>query len=208
MQRRPLGRTGLEVPPIMLGGNVFGWTADEARSFRILDAAFDAGLNFIDTADIYSRWVAGHAGGESETIVGKWLVKTGNRQKVILATKVGMDMGNGNAGLAPQYIERAVEGSLRRLQTDYIDLYQSHQDDPNTPLQDTLEAFGRLIEQGKVRFIGASNYSGGRLREALERPAGALALPGTKRCSPATICSIASRTKPNWRRWRLSTGWV
>jgi aryl-alcohol dehydrogenase-like predicted oxidoreductase len=168
MRKRPLGRTGLEVPVIMLGGNVFGWTVDEEQSFRILDAAFDAGLNFIDTADTYSRWVPGNTGGDSEAIIGKWLARTGNRNKVIIATKVGMDMGNGNVGLAPDYIERAVEGSLRRLQTDHIDLYQAHKDDPETPLEETLHAFARLIEKGRVRFIGASNYTGARLRAALE----------------------------------------
>lgn len=152
----------------MLGGNVFGWTVDESDSFRLLDAALDAGLNFIDTADVYSRWIPGHVGGESETILGKWFARGGKRDRVILATKVGMDMGDGKQGLAPKYIEQAVEASLRRLQTDRIDLYQSHKDDDKTRLEDTLAAFDRLIEQGKVRFIGASNYSGARLREAME----------------------------------------
>jgi aryl-alcohol dehydrogenase-like predicted oxidoreductase len=166
--KRKLGNTGIEVPPIMLGGNVFGWTVDEANSFRLLDAAFDNGLNFIDTADVYSRWVPGHVGGESETILGKWFARSGKRDQVILATKVGMDMGDGKHGLAPKYIEQAVEASLRRLQTDRIDLYQAHKDDENTPLEETLGAFDRLMKQGKVRFIGASNYSGARLRQALE----------------------------------------
>jgi aryl-alcohol dehydrogenase-like predicted oxidoreductase len=157
----------LEVPVIMLGGNVFGWTVDEAASFRLLDAALDAGLNFVDTADVYSRWIPGHAGGESETIIGKWFARSGKRDKVIIATKAGMDMGDGKQGLAPKYIAEAVEASLRRLQTDRIDLYQSHKDDDKTPLEDTLEAYDRLVKQGKVRFIGASNYSGARLREAL-----------------------------------------
>lgn len=168
MKLRTLGRTGLHVPPIMLGGNVFGWTVPETESLRLLDLALDNGLNFIDTADVYSRWAPGHQGGESEAILGKWLARNGKRHQVVLATKVGMDMGEGKSGLSPQYIEQAVEDSLRRLQTDYIDLYQSHKDDPATPLADTLGAFGRLIEQGKVRYIGASNYSGPRLREALE----------------------------------------
>ena len=152
----------------MLGGNVFGWTVNEADSFRLLDAALDAGLNFIDTADVYSRWIPGHVGGESETILGKWFARGGKRDKVIIATKLGMDMGDGKQGLAPKYIEEAVEASLRRLQTDRIDLYQSHKDDDKTPLEDTLAAFDRLIQQGKVRFIGASNYKGNRQREAME----------------------------------------
>jgi len=152
----------------MLGGNVFDWTLNEADSFRLLDAAFDAGLTFIDTADVYSRWIPGHVGGESEAVLGKWFARSGKRDKVFIATKVGMDMGDGRQGLAPKYIVEAVEASLRRLQTDRIDLYQSHKDDDKTPLEDTLGAFDRLIEQGKVRFIGASNYNGARLREALE----------------------------------------
>src|SRR5580658_8614409 len=168
MQKRKLGNTGVEVPPIMLGGNVFGWTVNEADSFRLLDAAFDVGLDFIDTADVYSRWIPGHVGGESETILGKWFARSGKRDQVIIATKLGMDMGDGKRGLAPKYIAEAVEASLRRLRTDRIDLYQSHKDDEKTPLEDTLAAFDRLIQQGKVRFIGASNYNGARLRAALE----------------------------------------
>jgi aryl-alcohol dehydrogenase-like predicted oxidoreductase len=168
MQKRKLGHTGIEVPVVMLGGNVFGWTVDEAESFRLLDAAFDAGLNFIDTADVYSRWLPGHTGGESETILGKWFARSGKRDQVFIATKVGMDMGDGRQGLAPKYIAEAAEASLRRLQTDRIDLYQSHKDDEKTPLEDTLAAFDHLVKQGKVRVIGASNYSGTRLREALE----------------------------------------
>jgi len=152
----------------MLGGNVFGWTLDEAKSFRILDAAFDAGLTFIDTADIYSTWVPGNTGGESETIIGKWFARTGKRHRVTIATKIGMDMGGGKKGLAARYMEQAVEDSLRRLKTDRIDLFQSHQDDPSVPLEETLKAFDATIQKGKVRFIGASNYSGARLREALE----------------------------------------
>lgn len=174
MRTRHLGKSPLEVPVVTLGGNVFGWTLNENDSHRVLDAALDAGLNFIDTADLYSRWVPGHTGGESETIIGKWLRSGGKRQRVILATKLGMDLGNGKVGLAPAYIERAVEDSLTRLETDYIDLYQAHQDDPQTPLEETLRAFERLIESGKVRYIGASNYNGARLREAMDtaRPAG------------------------------------
>jgi aryl-alcohol dehydrogenase-like predicted oxidoreductase len=152
----------------MLGGNVFDWTVNEADSFRLLDAAFDRGLTFIDTADVYSKWIPGHVGGESETIIGKWFVRSGKRDQVFIATKLGMDMGDGKQGLAPKYIAEAVEASLRRLQTDRIDLYQSHKDDEKTPLEETLAAFDRLIKQGKVRFIGASNYTGARLREALE----------------------------------------
>jgi len=168
MQKRKLARTGVEVPVIMLGGNVFDWTVNETDSFRLLDAAFDKGLTFIDTADVYSRWIPGHVGGESETILGKWFARSGKRDQVFIATKLGMDMGDGKQGLAPKYIAEAVEASLRRLQTDRIDLYQSHKDDEKTPLEDTLAAFDRLIKQGKVRFIGASNYTGARLREALE----------------------------------------
>ena len=168
MDLRTLGRSPLKVSPVCLGGNVFGWTVDEPTSFSILDAWLDAGFNFIDTADVYSRWAPGHVGGESETIIGKWLKAGGKRDSVILATKVGMDMGDGRIGLQPAYIRRAVEDSLRRLQTDYIDLYQAHQDDASTPLEDTLQAFGELVEQGKVRVIGASNYTAPRLQEALE----------------------------------------
>lgn len=171
MRKVKLANTQMEVPPVMLGGNVFGWTIDEAASLRILDAALDMGLNFIDTADIYSRWVPGHSGGESETILGKWLASDGKRNRVILATKVGMDMGEGKTGLKASYIAQAAEDSLRRLRTDRIDLYQSHQDDAGTPLEETLGAFGALVTAGKVRAIGASNYSGARLREAMETSA-------------------------------------
>jgi aryl-alcohol dehydrogenase-like predicted oxidoreductase len=165
---RSLGRSGISIPPLMFGGNVFGWTADEARSFALLDALLDAGFNAIDTADVYSRWVPGHHGGESETIIGKWLASRGVRDRVVIATKVGMDLGAGKAGLSPDWIARAAEDSLRRLQTDYIDLYQAHTDDQGTPLEDTLAAFGRLIESGKVRAIGASNYTAPRLQAALD----------------------------------------
>jgi aryl-alcohol dehydrogenase-like predicted oxidoreductase len=168
MDYRTLGRSPLKVSPICLGGNVFGWTVDERTSFSILDAWLDAGFNFVDTADVYSRWVPGHTGGESETIIGKWLKAGGKRDRVIIATKVGMDMGDGKVGLKPAYIRQAVEDSLRRLQTDRIDLYQAHKDDESTPLEETLEAFGTLVKEGKVRVIGASNYSAPRLNEALE----------------------------------------
>jgi aryl-alcohol dehydrogenase-like predicted oxidoreductase len=168
MHHRPLGRSALQVSPLCFGGNVFGWTADEATSFSLLDAWVEAGFNFIDTADVYSRWAPGHAGGESETVIGKWLKRSGKRSQVIIATKVGNDMGNGKVGLKPSYIRRAVEDSLRRLQTDCIDLYQSHKDDEGTPLEETLEVFAHLIKTGKVRVIGASNYTAPRLRQALE----------------------------------------
>jgi len=165
---RKLGNSGLEITPLMFGGNIFGWTVDEETSFQLLDAFVDAGLNAIDTADIYSRWVPGNQGGESETIIGNWLKKTGKRDKVIIATKLGIDMGDGKKGLSKDYILRAVEDSLRRLQTDVIDLYQSHTDDQETPLEETLSAYDTLIKAGKVRAIGASNYNGARLREARE----------------------------------------
>jgi aryl-alcohol dehydrogenase-like predicted oxidoreductase len=168
MDYRPLGRSALQVSPLCFGGNVFGWTADEATSFSLLDAWVDAGFNFIDTADVYSRWAPGHTGGESETVIGKWLRRSGKRSKVIIATKVGNDMGDGKAGLKPAYIRQAVEDSLRRLQVDCIDLYQSHKDDESTPIEETLEAFAHLIKTGKVRAIGASNYTAPRLQQALE----------------------------------------
>ena len=168
MTTRKLGASGLEVPPLCLGGNVFGWTADEKTSFSILDALVAAGFNFIDTADVYSRWIPGHHGGESETILGKWMKRSGNRDKVIIATKVGMDMGPNERGLSKTYIFSAVERSLERLQTDYIDLYQSHRDDPAVPLEETLGAYQDLIHQGKVRAIGASNYTAERLAAAFD----------------------------------------
>jgi aryl-alcohol dehydrogenase-like predicted oxidoreductase len=168
MSLRPLGRSSLLVSPLCFGGNVFGWTADEKTSFSLLDAWLDAGFNFVDTADVYSRWAPGHAGGESEVVLGKWLRQSGKRNKVVLATKVGMDMGDGKVGLKPAYIRQAVEDSLRRLQTDHIDLYQAHQDDQDTPLEETLEAFAALIQEGKVRVIGASNYGAARLQQALD----------------------------------------
>jgi aryl-alcohol dehydrogenase-like predicted oxidoreductase len=168
MDTRALGRSGLQVSRICLGGNVFGWTVDEPMSFRLLDAWVDAGMNFVDTADVYSRWVPGHAGGESETIIGKWLKTSGKRNKIVLATKVGKPMGDHDKGLSKAYIRRAVEASLRRLQTDVIDLYQSHDDDPATPLEETLATFADLIREGKVRAIGASNHTAERLALALD----------------------------------------
>jgi aryl-alcohol dehydrogenase-like predicted oxidoreductase len=168
MQKRQLGKSSLQVPILCLGGNVFGWTVDERESFRLLDAALDARLNFIDTADVYSRWVGGHEGGESETVLGKWFARSGRRSQVVLATKLGFEMGDNKKGLSRKYIAEAVEASLRRLQTDYIDLYQAHTDDKETPLEETLSAFDTLVDQGKVRVIGASNYSGARLKEAIQ----------------------------------------
>ena len=168
MEYQKLGTSSLNVSPICFGGNVFGWTATEKDSFRILDAFLDAGFNFIDTADVYSRWADGNEGGESEIILGKWLKSRGQRGKIVLATKFGMDMGSGKVGLSPVYMAAAVEASLRRLQTDYIDLYQSHKDDDGTSVAATLEAYAKLIEQGKVREIGASNFAANRLREALD----------------------------------------
>ncbi|HSW20123.1 MAG TPA: aldo/keto reductase [Ramlibacter sp.] len=163
---RQLGRSGLQVSPIAFGGNVFGWTADERTSFSLLDAWIDAGFNFVDTADVYSQWAPGHQGGESETIIGKWLKGGGQRDRVVLATKVGKPMPGGK-GLRPAWIRSAVEDSLRRLHTDCIDLYQSHDDDADTPLADTLGAYADLIRAGKIRAIGASNHSAARLAEAL-----------------------------------------
>ncbi|WP_430391612.1 aldo/keto reductase [Dyella sp. 20L07] len=166
MNLRTLGRSSLTVAPLAFGGNVFGWSADEQRSFELLDAFVDAGFNLIDTADVYSAWVPGNRGGESETIIGKWLKRSGKRDKVVIATKVAK--WGEHPGLSPMNINQAVEGSLKRLQTDHIDLYQAHEDDASVPLHETLEAFGKLIEQGKVRAIGASNYGADRFGEALK----------------------------------------
>jgi len=160
----------LSAAPLVLGGNVFGWTADEATSFAILDRFVDLGFNLVDTANSYSTWVPGHAGGESEAIIGKWLEKSGKRDRVLIATKVGMPM-QGEEGLKPAQVERHVEASLKRLRTDRIDLYQTHKDDPETPVEETLEALGRLVKAGKVRAIGASQYGPERLRESLDAAA-------------------------------------
>ena len=168
MEKRQLGQSSLYVTPITVGGNVFGWTADEKASFALMDAFVGAGFNFIDSADVYSRWHPGNQGGESEAIIGKWLKARGNRDKVIIATKLGIEMGPGKKGLSRAYMFQAVEDSLRRLQTDYIDLYQSHRDDPETPIAETLGAYQDLIKQGKVRAIGASNFTAERLAESLE----------------------------------------
>lgn len=165
MIKRRLGQSPLEVAPLAFGGNVFGWSADEPRSFELLDAFVDAGFNLIDTADVYSAWVPGNHGGESEAIIGRWLTHSGKRDQVLLATKVGK--WSEHPGLSPVNIRQAVEASLQRLRTDHIDLYQAHEDDASVPLTETLGAFGRLIEEGKVRVIGASNYGADRLTEAL-----------------------------------------
>ena len=167
MDKRPLGASGLRAAPLALGGNVFGWTADEKASFAILDRFIDAGFGLLDTANAYSRWVPGHAGGESETIIGRWLAQGGRRDRVILATKVGMEMGGQPKSLKRAVIEKHAEDSLERLQTDRIDLYQTHVDDPDTPVDESLEALDRLVKAGKVRVIGASQYSPERLRESL-----------------------------------------
>jgi len=168
MEKRALGTSGIKVNPIAFGGNVFGWTIDEKQSFKLLDAFVDGGLDLIDTADVYSAWVPGNKGGESETIIGNWLKKSGKRNKVVIATKVGKPMGPGKSGLSKNYITKAVEESLKRLQTDHIDLYQSHDDDKGTPLTETLATYTELIKQGKIRAIGASNYGADRLKQALE----------------------------------------
>jgi aryl-alcohol dehydrogenase-like predicted oxidoreductase len=168
-KQRSLGASGLSLSPLVLGGNVFGWTIDQKRSFEILDAFVAAGFNAIDTADSYSRWVPGHQGGESETVIGNWLkTNPGKRARVLIFTKVGSDMGEGRKGLSAAWIERAAEDSLRRLQTDHIDLYQSHWPDPATPIEETLGAFERLLRKGKVRAIGASNLDVSQLSQALK----------------------------------------
>jgi aryl-alcohol dehydrogenase-like predicted oxidoreductase len=192
MQHRNLGRSGIAVPPIVFGGNVFGWTLDKAASFRILDRLVDAGLTAIDTADVYSAWVPGNQGGESEAIIGEWIAARGARSKVTILTKVGMQMGPRDAagngpkhavGLSRHWIMESLDASLKRLRTDVIDLYQAHKDDPETPLEETLAAFAELIEAGKVRAIGASNYTAPRLREALETSA-RLGLPRYETMQP------------------------
>ncbi|XWW44255.1 aldo/keto reductase [Fibrella sp. USSR17] len=168
MEQRTIGSSTLSVAPLAFGGNVFGWTANEATSYQLLDAFVDTGFNLIDTADVYSHWVPGNQGGESETIIGKWLKKTGKRDQIVLATKLGSKMAPDKKGLSKAYVAQAVEDSLRRLQTDYIDLYQSHYDDLDTPIEETLDGFSQLIKAGKVRFIGASNFTPDRLRESME----------------------------------------
>jgi len=167
MNKRDLGRSGLSIGPLVLGGNVFGWTTDEARSFQVLDGFIDAGFNLVDTADVYSRWASGNKGGESETVIGNWLKKSGKRNRVLIASKVGKEMGPGKKGLSAKYMTGALHDSLNRLQTDHIDLYQAHEDDPHTPLEESLEAFSQWIKAGKIRAIGASNFTAARLEAAL-----------------------------------------
>lgn len=206
MKHRPLGRSGLTVPPLCFGCNVFGWTVDEASSFRLLDTVLDQGLTFLDTADVYSRWVPGHHGGESETIIGKWMKTRGNRDRIILATKVGMDMGGGNVGLKPDYIARAVEDSLRRLQTDIIDLYQSHKDDETTPQEETLAAYDKLIKAGKIRRSAPRTFrqSGSRARWILPKRTGC---PAMRACSPNTAWrnDRAMKARCNASAWRTTS---
>jgi aryl-alcohol dehydrogenase-like predicted oxidoreductase len=168
MNKKPLGNSGMAVPPLIFGGNVFGWTADEATSFALLDSLMEAGFNAIDTAEAYSYWAPGHRGGESETVIGNWLHRRGGRDHILIFSKVGLLPTTNDPSLSSRNIMRAVEDSLRRLRTDYIDLYQAHRDDETTTLDETLEAFARLIEAGKVRAIGASNYTAARLGQALD----------------------------------------
>jgi len=167
-QKRKLGLSSLQVSPLCFGGNVFGWTVPEPTAFQLLDAFTDAGFNFVDTADVYSKWIPGNQGGESETIIGNWFRKTGKRAQLVLATKVGMMTPSGEKKLSRSTILKCVDDSLRRLQTDYIDLYQAHQDDDETPLEETLETFDSLVKAGKVRTLGASNFSAARLGASLK----------------------------------------
>ena len=183
MIKRRLGNSSLEIGPLVFGGNVFGWTADEPTSFKLLDAFVASGLNMIDTADVYSKWIPGHVGGESETVIGNWLAQRGGRDKVLIATKLGVEIGPGEQGLSKAYMTKAVERSLARLKTDYIDLYQAHRDDTETPMEETLSAFGELIKSGKVRAIGASNFKADRLAEAL-RISAARGLPRYESLQP------------------------
>ena len=166
--RRPLGRSGLSTRPLALGGNVFGWTVDEDGSHAVLDRFIDAGFSLVDTADVYSKWVPGHAGGESETVIGNWLKRRGGRERILIATKVGGEIRPGKQGLSAAHIRDAVDASLQRLQTDYIDLYQAHYDDQAVGFDETLGEFARLIEEGKIRAIGLSNHSPARMQAAIE----------------------------------------
>src|SRR5512142_1987309 len=159
MKRRPLGSTGIEVAPLAFGANVFGWTVDEPTAFVLLDAFVDHGFNLVDTADTYSKWAPGNSGGESESVIGRWIERSGKRDRVVIATKVGMEMPGVGKGLSARHIRASCEASLKRLRTERIDLYQAHAEDPDTPIEETLEAFERLVREGKVRAIGASNYS-------------------------------------------------
>jgi len=172
MKRRALGATGIEVAPLAFGANVFGWTVDEPTAFRLLDAFVDHGFNLVDTADVYSRWAPGNSGGESETVIGRWIARSGRRDRLVIATKVGMEMPGVGKGLRAARMRQAVEASLARLQVDRIDLYQAHAEDPDTPIEETLEAFDRLVRDGKVRAIGASNYAAPALAKALSVSAG------------------------------------
>ena len=184
MKLRPLGLSGIEVAPLAFGANVFGWTADEPTAFRLLDTFTDSGFNLVDTADIYSKWAPGNSGGESETVIGRWIaLGGGRRERIVLATKVGMEMPGGKKGLSRQYIAQAVEDSLKRLQTDRIDLYQAHAEDPGTPIEESLEAFSRLVRDGKVRAIGASNYAAASLEKA-EQAARSAGLPRYETLQP------------------------
>ncbi len=207
MEQRQLGRSAIRLAPLAFGANVFGWTADRAMSFRLLDGFLDAGFDFIDTADVYSRFHPGNQGGESETIIGEWLAARGTRNRVTIATKCGIEMGPGMKGLSRHYIFSAIEASLRRLRTDRIDLYQAHRDDPETPLEETLSAFAELIAQGKVRVIGASNYSAARLEAALAAAA-KLGLPRFESLQP--LYNLVERTdfesglEPLCRREQIS----
>jgi aryl-alcohol dehydrogenase-like predicted oxidoreductase len=175
MQLRKLGVTDLKIPPLVLGGNVFGWTADRATSFAILDASLGAGFNVIDTADVYNRYGPGLVGGESETVIGEWMKERGVRERVVLITKGGLEMGEGMVGLGREYLPRACEASLKRLQTDYIDVYMSHRADPGVPIEETLETYGKLKKAGKIRYAGCSNYAPDELNAALAASAGGLA---------------------------------
>ncbi len=168
INRRPLGKSGLSVAPLAFGGNVFGWTVDESSAFRLLDRFVDAGFNLIDTADTYSVWVPAHHGGESETIIGRWLESRGRRDDVLIATKVGMEMAPNSKGLSRNHIEHSIAGSLSRLRTGSVDVYQSHADDPSVPIDEPLRTYARLMDDGKIRVIGASNFSPERLSEALQ----------------------------------------
>lgn len=172
MQLRKLGKTGLKIAPLVLGGNVFGWTADREASFAILDAFLDAGFNAIDTADVYNRYAPGLVGGESETLIGEWMKDRGVRKRIVLITKGGLPMGDGLEGLGRDYLTKACEASLRRLQTDYIDVYMAHRADPNTPIEETLETFQGLIAAGQIRHAGCSNYTPDALAAALRAAGG------------------------------------
>jgi len=167
VEKRKLGSSGLKIAPLVLGGNVFGWTVDEAGTAELLDHFVERGFNMVDTADVYSNWVAGNPGGESEMLIGKWLKKSGKRDQILVATKVGLPMGEGKKGLSKKHILRSAEESLERLQTDYIDLYQSHTEDAETSQDETLETYAELMKSGKVRAIGASNFKTDTLRQAI-----------------------------------------